>query len=144
MSPSARAMFHHAPGPELSRAVHFDVHPLHSHSAHGQQGASLRRTRIVLAGISRMLSDIITDIVTSHAATVAEAEADVVVLGLPDEELPSEYAGLLSARPQTRLLGVSGDGRRAFLYELRPYRSALGEVSPQTLLDAIRAAARPS
>src|SRR2546422_828600 len=101
-----------------------------------------------------MLSDIITDIVTSQAdmemvgtladpaaiaATVAETNADVVVLGLPDEELPSEYAGLLSTRPQTRLLGVSGDGRRAFLYELRPYRTPLGEVSPQGLVQAIRA-----
>ncbi len=106
-----------------------------------------------------MLSDIITDIVTSQAdmeivgtladpaaiaATVAETDADVVVLGLPDEELPSEYVALLGARPQTRLLGVSGDGRRAFLYELRPYRSALGEVSPEALVEAIRTAARPA
>jgi len=119
----------------------------------------LRRTRIVLAGISRMLSDIITDIVTSQAdmeivgtvtdpavlaATVAATDADVVVLGLPDADLPSEYAALLSARAQIRLLGVSGDGRRAFLYELRPYRSALGEVSPETLVEAIRMAARPA
>lgn len=105
-----------------------------------------------------MLSDIITDIVTSQAdmemvgtvtdpgalaATVAEADADVVVLGLPDAELPTEYAALLGARPQTRLLGVSADGRRAFLYELRPYRSTLDEVSPAALVDAIRTAARP-
>ncbi len=118
----------------------------------------MRRTRIVLAGISRMLSDIITDVVTSQAdmemvgmvadpgmlaTTVAEADADVVVLGVPDAELPSEYTMLLGARPQTRLLGVSGDGRRAFLYELRPHRSALGEVSPQALVEAIRAAGAP-
>lgn len=102
-----------------------------------------------------MLSDIITDMVTSQAdmemvgtvtdptaiaATVTQADADVVVLGLRDAELPSEYAALLDARPQTRLLGVSGDGRRAFLYELRPYRSALGEVSPEALVEAIRTA----
>lgn len=102
-----------------------------------------------------MLSDIITDIVTSQpdmemvgtvtdgvaaAVTVSETDADVIVLGLPDAELPSEYAALLSARPQTRLLGVSGDGRRAFLYEVRPYRSALGEVSPEALIAAIRSA----
>lgn len=102
-----------------------------------------------------MLSDIITDIVTSQpdmemvgtvtdgaaaAVTVSETDADVIVLGLPDAELPSEYAALLSARPQTRLLGVSGDGRRAFLYEVRPHRSALGEVSPEALIDAIRSA----
>jgi DNA-binding NarL/FixJ family response regulator len=106
-----------------------------------------------------MLSDIITDIVTSQAdmeivgsvadaralaATVAEVDADVVVVGLPDAELPAQYASLLGARPQTRLLGVSGDGRRAFLYELRPHRTALGEVSPQALVEAIRAAARPA
>src|SRR3989442_9413257 len=102
-----------------------------------------------------MLSDIITDIVTSQAdmeivgtladpaaiaATVAETNADVVVLGLPDADLPAEYAALLNARAQIRLLGVSGDGRRAFLYDLRPYRSALGEGSPQRLAAAIREA----
>lgn len=106
-----------------------------------------------------MLSDIITDIVTSQsdmeivgtvtdgnavAATVTETEADVVVLDLPDAGLPSEYAALLSARPQTRLLGVSGDGRRAFLYEVRPHQSALGEVSPAALIEAIRSASARS
>jgi len=106
-----------------------------------------------------MLSDIITDIVNcqpdmemvgmatgrvSLTEAVAEADADVVVVGLPDADLPSEYAVLLGARPQTRLLGVSGDGRHAFLYELRPYRRTLGEVSPEALSEAIRTAVRPA
>jgi hypothetical protein len=40
------------------------------------------------------------------------------------------------------VLAVTPDGRRAFLYELRPELIALGEASPDVLLQAIRAAFR--
>jgi len=77
----------------------------------------------------------------SYLATTARAtEADVIILQLDDSELPAECGALFDARPRIRLLGVAGDGRRTFLYDLRPQRTALGEVSPQRLVDAIRAA----
>ena len=31
--------------------------------------------------------------------------------------------------PRARVLALSGDARRAFLYELRPHRTPLGELS---------------
>jgi len=40
------------------------------------------------------------------------------------------------------VLVVSADGRETALFELRPQRTPLGEVSPQTIVDAIRGACR--
>lgn len=73
---------------------------------------------------------------------IGRARPDVVLLGLPSGDVPPFYNELLYAHPTLRLLAVTGDGRSAYRYELRPQRSPVGEVSPQGLLDAIRAAAR--
>jgi DNA-binding NarL/FixJ family response regulator len=117
----------------------------------------LERTRILLVEMPRMLCDIITDVVASQSDMIVVGElpgragllaaadrtrADVIVFGLGDADLPDDCAPLFEAHPHIRLLGVAADGRRAFLYELRPQRTPLGEVSPQALLDAIRLAAR--
>ena len=102
-----------------------------------------------------MLCDIIAHAITSesdmevvgevddraHLGTAAQAtDADVVILQIDGLELPAECGALFDARPRIKLLGVAGDGRRTFLYDLRPQRTALGEVSPQRLVEAIRAA----
>ncbi len=68
--------------------------------------------------------------------------ADVVVLGLQNSELPGVCSHLLSEYPQIKVLGVTSDGRGAFLYELQPQKAPIGEVSPEGLLDAIRMAVR--
>ncbi len=101
-----------------------------------------------------MLCDIITDVVAHQSdmevlgmlpdratlvMTALATRAEVVVLGLPDGELPDECAKVFDADPHIRVLGVVADGRRAFLYELRPQRLALGEISPHGLVEAIRA-----
>jgi DNA-binding NarL/FixJ family response regulator len=67
---------------------------------------------------------------------------DVLVMGLADSELPGDCVRLFKVQPRIRVLGVAGDGRRVFLYELRPQRTPLGELSPQELVDVVRAAAR--
>ena len=46
---------------------------------------------------------------------------------------------LLCAEPRVRVLGVANDGLESDLYELRPHRIRLGEVSPESLLQTIRA-----
>jgi DNA-binding NarL/FixJ family response regulator len=119
----------------------------------------LERTRILLAEMPRMLCDIIKETVNRHPdmevvgeqpdraslISVARAtEADVVVVGLSDLELPADCAALLEAVPEIRLLGVAPDGRRAFLWRAdlgaRPTRTSLGEISPLGLVHAIRTA----
>ena len=84
--------------------------------------------RIVLADMPRMLRE-----------TLEEHDADFVITGA-DVLRPDDVDALLEARPRMKVLAVVGDGRDAFLYELRPQKVPLGEVSPHTLLEAIRAA----
>lgn len=66
--------------------------------------------------------------------------ADVVVLGA---STPAEIAAdeaLLFDRPRVMLMELRSDGRTAHVARLRPERTALLEVSPGQLLEAIRAA----
>ena len=69
---------------------------------------------------------------------VEAAGADVVIAPSDRPELPDVWRRLLVRRPQTKVLTVGGDGREGFLYELRPYQVPLGEISPQTLIDAVK------
>jgi hypothetical protein len=69
---------------------------------------------------------------------VESSEADFVIAGA-DYDF-GEVARVLEERPRLRVLAVAGHGREAFLYELRPMRTPLGEVSPRTIVDAIRGA----
>jgi len=101
----------------------------------------------------RMLCDILADVLSAESdmevvgvlssrsklrATVAETRADVVVLALGDSRLPEDCGRLLHAHPRIRVLGVTSDGRRGFLFGLRPLKVSLGELSPQRLVNAIR------
>jgi DNA-binding NarL/FixJ family response regulator len=112
-----------------------------------------RRTRILLVEMPRILCDILADVlsaepdmevvgVLSHRgklrATVAETRADVVVLALGDSRLPEDCGRLLRAHPRIRVLGVTSEGRRGFLFGLRPLKASLGELSPQGLVKTIR------
>ncbi len=119
------------------------------------QSADLRRTRILLVALSGVLREIIASLVAGVAdmelvgyvaraadvsAAVDRTGADVVVLGLGDSQLPEDSVRIFDQYPRIKVMGIAADGRRAFLYELRPHRTALGEVSPQRLLEAIRTA----
>jgi DNA-binding NarL/FixJ family response regulator len=68
-------------------------------------------------------------------------QPDVVIIDLADPDLPPVGEALLRQAPAVGLLGVIPNDGRAFLYQLRPERVALGELSAEGLLDAVRAAA---
>lgn len=70
--------------------------------------------------------------------TVESSGADFVIAGA-DYDF-AEVARTLDERPRLRVLAVAGHGREAFLYELRPTRTPLGEVSPRAIVEAIRSA----
>jgi len=76
---------------------------------------------------------------------VGDRRADVLVVGRDLSELMEPDLELLWGCRATTVLVVTKDGRRAFRYELRSERTALGPdaggVSSQQLLDAIRQAA---
>lgn len=82
----------------------------------------------------------------SDAAMLAEATRSSrahVVLWRIDQSDPSEshrVGRLLDEHPRLKVLVLEDDGRRGFLWEMRPQRSPLGELSPSLLVDAIRRA----
>lgn len=111
------------------------------------------RIRVVLSHMPRLLHDIVHSILaaesdidvddgSSHSAAPMSLEhvrhAHVVIVTEP-ELARMNYESLLYGNPRLRLVAVSGDGRNAALYELRPCRIPLGELSPQTLVDAVSA-----
>lgn len=66
---------------------------------------------------------------------VGAARADVVVIGNDDPALAAE---VLRDRSSVRVLAVTGDARNLLLYELRPLRIELGELSRDALLREVR------
>jgi DNA-binding NarL/FixJ family response regulator len=73
---------------------------------------------------------------------VGQTHADVVILCLKNAELPGICSHLLSEYPHIKILGISVDARHAVLYEHRAQMIPIGNVSPEALLDTIRAAVR--
>jgi chemotaxis response regulator CheB len=69
---------------------------------------------------------------------VARTRPDVLVVECEQPELHRMRDELLSKNANLRLLAISHDGRTAFLCELRPHEVELLDVSPQSLLQAIR------
>ena len=112
----------------------------------------MRRIRILLAGMPRMLQDMMTDIVAMHTqlmiagktpetenicAAAEKTKADVVILNEPTIGQWQNHRELLYSRPNLKVFSITNDGHHFFLYKLRPVRIALGEVSPERLVDAI-------
>ena len=120
---------------------------------------ALQPIRVVTAELPRMLSDIMGVFLASahDIQRVGEADShadlleltrrlrpDVVIMGLDRADVPDIGWSLYAGDPLLRVLGVVGEGRQTFVYELRPHRTPLGELSPEELLAAVRhtAAAR--
>ena len=70
--------------------------------------------------------------------TAAQTEADFVILAVDDAANSDVQLDLLERRPLAKVLALAGRGRNAVLWELRPERVRLGEISSDTLLAAIR------
>jgi hypothetical protein len=115
------------------------------------------RIGIGLIGMPRILRDVITTIVADQPdmeivgevpenADVSEVDAlgaSFLTVGLdPSGVLPPTAGRLLSDRNAVPMLGLSAEGRHGYLYELRPHRQPIGEVSPDVLLSTIRSAVR--
>ena len=85
------------------------------------------------------------DVVGEHdgpvdiCAAVEEDGADFVILGsgVASEE---SVRALVGPARRVRALEVHSDGTQSVLYELRPHRVALGEISTDTLLRTVRTA----
>jgi hypothetical protein len=75
------------------------------------------------------------------AHAVNQTRPKVVVTALDDDAdpavAPRVLTRLLEDHPRLRILVVEGGGRSGSLWELRPTRTRLGELSPQLLIRAI-------
>jgi hypothetical protein len=66
---------------------------------------------------------------------------DVVVVSQADPENQDVSVDMLVRSPRSRVLALASDARNAVLYELRPHRTPLGELSRESLLAAVHAPA---
>jgi hypothetical protein len=74
-------------------------------------------------------------------ATMRASAADALIVR--EDSCDEEQIGdLLAELPGARVLAIAPNGGSGSLYELRPHRVRLGELSPQTLVDAVRGGAR--
>jgi hypothetical protein len=111
------------------------------------------RIRIVLAALPRMLADIVESVVAAQpdmvlssrvaggaglAGTLREEKPQVLIVGLSADEDAAHYDDLLFEHPRMKVLAITSTGRESILSELRPVRHAIGNVSPEGLMDAIR------
>ena len=115
----------------------------------------LKRIRILVADLPRILQEIVTNVLRSQedmeivglnggseglTSAVSRYAADVLIIPWEEEKLAAVGVELLLEHPALEILAVGPDGRRSFLYRLRPEKVPLGEVSPQLLVEAIRSA----
>jgi hypothetical protein len=113
----------------------------------------VRPINVVFVGVTGMLSDIVREILDQpdirvsaelphgpdSAARAGAASADVVILFTAERAVPATVGALLAARPSAKVLTIRDDGRMTSLFELRPYETALGQISRAALLAAVRA-----
>jgi DNA-binding NarL/FixJ family response regulator len=71
---------------------------------------------------------------------VGKAQADVVILEMPEDDLPGIVTHLVEEYPRLRILTISPDARGARVYELVRQLVPIGEVPPGGLPEVIRAA----
>ena len=64
--------------------------------------------------------------------------ADVILIGQKAKESREQYEELLLRQPRLKVVTIADDGKTGSLYELRPQRIPLGEMSADVLCAAIR------
>ena len=115
------------------------------------RGDPLKRIRVLLAGMPTLMLDILHHVVAAQpdmtiVGTVDDdllgaaqrARADVLVVGQDVQGERDFYRALLLRHPQLRVLTLADDGKSGWLYDLRPRRVRLREISARSLARAIR------
>ena len=113
--------------------------------------------RIVVVGMPALLREMTRDVIAAQpwATVVAEYDSPVpladavrstganLVLVGDGPGVEDQATALLTSARSVGIFAISDDGRESVLYELRPNKEPLGEVSAERLVDAIRAAVSP-
>lgn len=117
----------------------------------------MKRIRVAPHGLSRLLYDIVCQVVSRHEdldliveamqvevleRLVRERRIEVAVLPAEGSELSPLGWRLLGCWPGLRIVEMAANGSRATRYDLRFHITRITDVSPDSLLCAIRAPAR--
>ncbi|MFQ5881375.1 MAG: hypothetical protein ACE5I9_02720 [Candidatus Methylomirabilales bacterium] len=73
---------------------------------------------------------------------VRETEADVLILALKNSEEPGLCSHLLTEHPNLTILGLTYEGKSAFIEQLCPLRREIIDPSEAKILSALRHATR--
>lgn len=110
-------------------------------------------TRILIAGIPQILRELIERAVAAQpdmevvgssaddtrlAETLAEVDADVVIVGTADHDLTPPAKDILARRARLKVIGIADADGEVFLWRLRPERSPVRAVKPSEIVAAIR------
>jgi hypothetical protein len=113
----------------------------------------LDEIRIFLLNMRGVLGDVIKAVlytcddvtVVGESLDVADVRSlvdrtgvDVIICHLDDTATAGVARGLFARHRRVKVIAVREDGRRAVLWELRPERSVLGDLSPALLVEAVR------
>jgi hypothetical protein len=119
--------------------------------------AAIRRVgpiRVLLGEMPEMLHDILDhavadqddvalvgdrDSISSLHTAVDVHSADVVVVGVERQDWVGSYIDLFRDHPMLRLLAIRNDGRAAVMHELSIRRYRVTDLTPSSIIDAIRA-----
>jgi chemotaxis response regulator CheB len=114
----------------------------------------VRTVRILLAGMSNMLVNIVTAVLAQvPEANVAGAAAtgedlagqirltnsDVVMIQTSQPDNSDAFEPLLRRFPKLRVVAIADNASHGTLHELRPHRMRLPELSAESLTSALRA-----
>jgi hypothetical protein len=102
--------------------------------------------------LTGILADLMTAAFQSHADmsivdapgqknlrdAVERSQADVIIWRLDDVDVPDADPELFARHPRVKVLAVQDDGRRFVFWELRPHRTALGELPLAEVADLVR------
>lgn len=111
--------------------------------------------RVLIGDLPGLLADVVAHLLGSRPdiVLVGQGEGDaalidaarrtrphVVIVDLPNEHLTPVGESLLRQMPFLTVLGVTRRAGHGFLYVMRPQRTALGEIAPESLIQAVHAA----
>ena len=111
--------------------------------------------RILAAEMPPLLLDFVSSIIAAEpdmtiarlrepesdiSSAVRDTDAQVLIVGSDASSDLEQWMSLLYQLPRLKVLVLEQMGRTAQLYELRPHRTPLGEVSRTGLVSAIRTA----
>ena len=110
--------------------------------------------RTVVVTVPPLLADLVLDVLRPHLELRVDAvlgdrdrladhlralTPDLVVLGLRQNENDDLAAALLSTLPTAEFLVVAANGQHAWLYGMRPHRTALNDLTVSALVAALTA-----